>query len=124
VLVLRRDPLFNQPRVRGTNADLGVVTQAWSPLGGGRVYNTGTPNPPPSRLWQQGRRRRPGQRDPVCTAASEFNGQCRGGGTQGEGTERPSRPGAVNSQDPVQGEVSRTAVDESKQAATSTTLYS
>ncbi|WP_219418966.1 aldo/keto reductase [Pseudonocardia nigra] len=43
-------PFFNQPRVRAANAKLGVVTQSWSPIGGGRVYNAGTPDAPHSPL--------------------------------------------------------------------------
>ena len=30
-------PFFAQPQMRATNAELGIVTQAWSPLGGVRV---------------------------------------------------------------------------------------
>lgn len=34
-------PLFAQPQLRRANADLGVVTQAWSPIGGIRRYWSG-----------------------------------------------------------------------------------
>ena len=57
-------PYFSQPRSRETHARLGVITESWAPLGGGRIYNTNLPNTADSPL-----------RDPVITGLATRHGK-------------------------------------------------
>jgi diketogulonate reductase-like aldo/keto reductase len=43
-------PYYNQPALRAAHRRLGIVTQAWSPLGGVYVYRPSDPNAPKNAL--------------------------------------------------------------------------
>lgn len=57
-------PYYNQPALRAVHAQRGIVTQAWSPLGGVYVYRASDPEAPKSVL-----------RDPVITGIAERHGK-------------------------------------------------
>jgi 2,5-diketo-D-gluconate reductase A len=57
-------PYYNQPALRAVHAQHGIVTQAWSPLGGVYVYRPSDPEAPKSAL-----------RDPVITGMAERHGK-------------------------------------------------
>jgi 2,5-diketo-D-gluconate reductase A len=57
-------PYYNQPSRRAVHAQRGIVTQAWSPLGGVYVYRSSDPETPMNAL-----------RDPVITRIAEKHGK-------------------------------------------------
>jgi len=57
-------PYYNQPALRKVHAERGIVTQAWSPLGGVYVYRPEDPDAPRNALA-----------DPVVTAIAEKHGK-------------------------------------------------
>ena len=57
-------PYYNQPTLRAVHAERGIVTQAWSPLGGVYVYRPSDPDAAKSAL-----------RDPVITGIAEKHGK-------------------------------------------------
>ena len=57
-------PYYNQPALRAVHAQRGIVTQAWSPLGGVYVYRPSDPETPMNAL-----------RDPVITRMAEKHGK-------------------------------------------------
>jgi diketogulonate reductase-like aldo/keto reductase len=57
-------PYYNQPALRKVHEDRGIVTQAWSPLGGVYVYRPENPDAPKNALT-----------DPVVTSIAERHGK-------------------------------------------------
>lgn len=57
-------PYYGQPRLRAFHRELGIVTQAWSPLGGVYVYRPAAPDAPKNALG-----------DPVITGIAEQHGR-------------------------------------------------